>query len=62
MTDKNKPVEPETLACEVCLKDIPESVSHSMEGEDYIHHFCGLECYKKWQEDQDNTALETASK
>ena len=50
MTDKSLPVEPETIACDVCLKDIPKNVGQSMEGGDYIHHFCGLECYNKWQE------------
>ncbi len=50
MTEKSKPIEPDTVACDVCLKDIPESVAQTMEGGDYIHHFCGLECYKKWQE------------
>ncbi|NOX43444.1 MAG: DUF3330 domain-containing protein [Gammaproteobacteria bacterium] len=50
MTEKNKPIEPDTVECDVCLKHIPESVAQTMEGKDYIHHFCGLHCYKKWQE------------
>jgi len=50
MTEKFKPAEPDIVACEICLKDIPDSVAQTMEGEDYIHHYCGLECYKIWQE------------
>src|SRR3990167_8828218 len=33
----------ETVACGVCLKEIPKSVAHSLEGEDYVYHFCGAE-------------------
>lgn len=50
MTEKSKPIELDTVACDICLKDIPESVAQTMEGQDYIHHFCGLECSIKWQE------------
>jgi hypothetical protein len=49
MSEKFEPVEPEMVACEVCLKEIPESVAQSMEGEDYVHHFCGLECFERWK-------------
>jgi hypothetical protein len=52
MSEKFEPIEPEIVACEVCLKEIPESVAKSMEGEDYIHHFCGLECFEKWKDDK----------
>lgn len=39
-----------TLSCEECLSEIPASVAHSLEGPDYVHHFCGLECYERWQQ------------
>lgn len=55
MAEKFTPVEPNTVACDVCLKDIPETVAKTMEGEDYIHHFCGLDCYKKWQDSLTDT-------
>jgi hypothetical protein len=42
------PEEPMTLTCEDCLSGIPESVAHSLEGPDYILHFCGLHCYDNW--------------
>lgn len=38
-----------TLTCEVCMKEIPRSVAQSYEGPDYVMHFCGAECYAKWQ-------------
>ncbi|NOX75868.1 MAG: DUF3330 domain-containing protein [Gammaproteobacteria bacterium] len=52
MTENTKPAPAETsgVACDVCLKEIPESVAVSSEGDDYTQHFCGLECYKKWRE------------
>lgn len=37
------------IACEVCLKEIPPSVDQSLEGPDYIYHYCGLECYEEWR-------------
>lgn len=37
------------LSCDICLKEIPASVAQSLEGPDYVHHFCGLECYERWQ-------------
>ena len=39
----------ETVACEVCLKEIPKSVAHSLEGEDYVYYFCGAACHEKWR-------------
>jgi hypothetical protein len=38
------------VACEVCLKEIPHSVSHSHEGPDYVLYFCGDDCFVKWQQ------------
>ncbi|MDH5231145.1 MAG: DUF3330 domain-containing protein [Gammaproteobacteria bacterium] len=40
----------EQLACDICLKEIPDSVDSTFEGDDYISHFCGLECYDQWQQ------------
>lgn len=49
MTNKPTPREPEHVACEVCLKEIPESVALSSEADEYTQHFCGLECYQQWR-------------
>lgn len=47
--DKPHPAEPEPVACEVCLTEIPGSVACSAEGPDYVHHYCGLECLAQWR-------------
>lgn len=47
MNEKNVPQE-ETLECETCLNEIPVSEALSGEATDYVIHFCGLECYEKW--------------
>ncbi len=49
MTSKDKPVTPETVRCEVCLKEVPLSEATVPEASDYFVHFCGLDCYAKWK-------------
>jgi hypothetical protein len=49
MTEKMTPKEPERVACEICMKEIPVDEANSVEGSDYVFHFCGLECFEKWQ-------------
>lgn len=41
------------LSCHVCMKEIPPDVEHTLEGQEYVHHFCGLACYRQWQERHD---------
>ncbi len=48
MSEKITPKEPDNVACSICLKEIPESVAMSSEGDEYTQHFCGIECYEKW--------------
>lgn len=43
------PIE-ETVECKVCLKEVPVSETNSDEARDYVFHFCGIECYEKWQQ------------
>ncbi len=50
MVKNNDIREPEALACEVCLEEIPATVADHAEGEEYLAHFCGLECYRQWRE------------
>lgn len=52
MTNTPKAEEP-LLACKVCMKDIPESVGKSPEAEDYVQHFCGIECFSEWEKRND---------
>ncbi len=39
----------EHIKCEICLKEVSRSEAQSVEAQDYVMHFCGLECYDKWQ-------------
>ena len=52
MTDISDIVEPEMVACEECMKQIPKSEATVPEASEYVVHFCGLECYSKWQQEQ----------
>jgi hypothetical protein len=53
MTDeKPHPVEPETVECAVCMKEVPASEAVSPEGEEYLVHFCGRECYAAWERER----------
>ncbi len=56
MNDKPVPTEPDLINCKLCFKEIPESVATTEEGEDYVMHFCGLECYSAWKEKNKNVA------
>lgn len=47
-----KPDEPDHIACEVCLTEIPTSVAQSAEGGDYVHYFCGIDCLERWKEQE----------
>jgi hypothetical protein len=49
-------MEPEHVSCEVCRKEIPESTAMSHEAEEYIIHFCGIECYSEWQKERPEDA------
>jgi len=40
------------IACEICLKEIPRDLAKSQEGVDYVHYFCGIECYQQWKSEQ----------
>lgn len=40
------------VSCEVCLKEIPVSEARSAEAADYVVHFCGIECYVQWKEQE----------
>lgn len=40
----------EFVACATCLAEVPKDLALTVEGPDYVHYFCGLECLAKWQE------------
>ncbi|MBI2778292.1 MAG: DUF3330 domain-containing protein [Gammaproteobacteria bacterium] len=43
------------LSCEVCLKEIPASAAKSVEAEDYVHYFCGADCFDRWLKKEGNS-------
>ena len=49
MTDEKKKSEEPSLSCSICLKDISHEEGETYEVDDYVHHFCGLDCYSEWQ-------------
>ena len=50
MADTDKTLENRTVECEVCLKEVPISGAKSVETSEYVHHFCGVDCYSQWHE------------
>jgi hypothetical protein len=38
------------VSCAVCLKEVPADSIHVTDAQDYVHHFCGLDCLEIWQE------------
>ena len=55
MNEKPVPEEPTLIDCEICFKEIPDSVAMTEEGEDYVVHFCGLDCYAAWKQKGEKT-------
>ena len=49
MIDALKSVNTVQVKCEVCLKEVPKSAAKIAEAQDYVMHFCGLDCYEKWE-------------
>ena len=49
MTAIQRPVEPDLVACEMCMKEVPASEAQCAEAAEYVLHFCGLECFAKWK-------------
>ena len=44
-----RPEEPELLECEICLVQIPADGANNAEHDDYVLHFFGSECYRRWR-------------
>jgi hypothetical protein len=47
--EPEQPSDPEMIPFSVCFKEIPVSEALNEEAVDYVLHFCGLECYAKWK-------------
>lgn len=39
----------EVVSCAVCLAEVPKDLATSSDGQDYVQHFCGLDCLAQWQ-------------
>jgi len=50
MANQDKIPTEEKVPCEVCFKEVPVSEAKVDEAADYVRHFCGLECFVKWKE------------
>ncbi|MFA6121008.1 MAG: DUF3330 domain-containing protein [Sideroxydans sp.] len=51
MTTHSHPLpENAMVSCDVCQKEIPLSEANRFEAEDYVAHFCGLECFSTWKQ------------
>ena len=58
----DKPVEPDQLiSCDTCLKEIPSTDAHNVESDEYVHHFCGLDCYDRWRHKGEHSHDQAAS-
>lgn len=37
------------LSCAVCLEEVPADAIAVTDAQDYVLHFCGLDCLETWQ-------------
>jgi hypothetical protein len=51
MTGSVNSVGPEAVNCEACLKEVHHSQYETEEVNDYVMYFCGIECYRRWREE-----------
>lgn len=47
--DKSDPQVPQQVSCEQCRKQLPADEAVVEEAKDYVHWFCGQDCYQHWQ-------------
>ncbi len=50
MSENDKQADDGKLACDICKKEIPQSEGLTDEANDYVAHFCGLDCLDNWKE------------
>lgn len=49
MTASDETSDEVRIACEICLREVPVNDAANPETDDYVAHFCGLECYEIWK-------------
>lgn len=37
------------FTCATCLKEVPPDSVSLTDAQDYVHHFCGLDCLELWR-------------
>ena len=42
----------EKIACHICQKEIPKAAAVHAEGQEYVLHFCNVECMDYWKEEE----------
>ena len=52
MPEPPRPTDVPKVSCAVCLKEIPKSEAKISEAEDYVLHFCGIDCFDRWERQQ----------
>jgi hypothetical protein len=49
------------VSCAVCLKEIPADSIRVTDAQEYVHHFCGLDCLEIWRKQATADAGESGS-
>ena len=44
--------EEDKISCQVCQKMIPKATAVHAEGEEYVLHFCSIECLDYWKKNK----------
>jgi hypothetical protein len=52
----------EKIACHVCKKMIPKATAVHAEGEEYVLHFCNVDCMDYWKKEKKDEKRETETK
>ena len=52
----------EKIACNVCKKMIPRATAIHAEGEEYVLHFCNIDCLDYWKKEQEKKERESPPK
>jgi len=48
------------IRCAICLKEVPADALNVADAQDYVHHFCGLDCLDLWRKQARTGRPETA--
>jgi len=51
----------EKIACHVCKTMIPKATALHAEGEEYVLHFCSIECMDYWKKEKEKQGKEPES-